>query len=183
MTDSLNTSGEEDEIGGSSAILRNRGGIEEGIDAFPAPDRRLGLVALSAVADFADEAGLVERPGAVPGRPGASDFSGQGSKKRGFGEDLSTVTHAASLSYRKIGIQMKVKLLEYGGDGEAPAARWRKVPRHDDGGCAVAFVEAPLIADFAARGRTAHTGRAGSGSGGVGRSRGGLVLFSCFWRL
>lgn len=56
LTESLNTSGHENEIGRSSAILRHRVGTDEGDDAFPEADRRLGFVAFPAVVDLAEDA-------------------------------------------------------------------------------------------------------------------------------
>jgi hypothetical protein len=55
LTEALNTSGHEDEICGSSTILRHRVGTEEGYDPLPKADRRFGFVALPAVVDFAKD--------------------------------------------------------------------------------------------------------------------------------
>jgi len=54
----MNSSGHEDEIGGSSAILRHRAGTDEGDDPFPKADGRFGFVAFPAVVDLAEDAYL-----------------------------------------------------------------------------------------------------------------------------
>jgi len=58
LTESMNTSGHEDQICRSSGIRRHRVVAEEGDDRFPKADGGLGLVALPAVVDFAKDADL-----------------------------------------------------------------------------------------------------------------------------
>ncbi len=56
LTESLNTSGHEDEIGCSAAIRRHRVVTEKRDDPLPEADRRLSLVAFPAVVDLAEDA-------------------------------------------------------------------------------------------------------------------------------
>ena len=58
LTESLNTSGHENEIGRSTAILRHRVVTEKRDDPLPEADRRLSIVAFPAVVDLAEDAHL-----------------------------------------------------------------------------------------------------------------------------
>jgi len=90
LTEPLNTSHHEDEIGRSAAIRRRRVVAEEVDDPFPKADGRLGFVAFPAVVDLAEDAYL--GGGLALGLAGQetpiSQVSTQGS---GFLEEISTL--------------------------------------------------------------------------------------------
>jgi len=58
LTESVNTSGHQNQIRSCASIVRRRVVPEEGDDRFPKADGGLGLVALPAVVDFAKDADL-----------------------------------------------------------------------------------------------------------------------------